>query len=68
MNLEIHRFKETIINLLNASTLPIEVKRMILSEITISASEAAKAELAEEIKKFNEQKEKEKVLEEKDGE
>lgn len=68
MNLEIHRLKETIINLLNASTLPIEVKRMILSEITISANEAAKAELAEEIKKFNEQKEKEKVLEEKDGE
>lgn len=68
MNLEIHRLKETIINLLNASTLPIEVKRMILSEITISASEAAKAELAEEIKKYNEQKEKEKVLEEKDGE
>lgn len=64
MNLEIHRLKETIINLVNASPLPIEVKRMVLSEVTMAASESAKAELAEEIRKFNEQKQ----LEGKDGE
>lgn len=64
MNLEIHRLKEAIVSIVNAYPLPIEVKRMVLSEVTMEASAAAKAELAEEIRKFNEQKK----SEEKDGE
>ena len=57
MNLEIHRFKETLISLINASTLPMEVKRMVLSEITMAVSDASKNVLAEEIKAFKEQQE-----------
>lgn len=64
MNLEIHRFKETIIKLVNASQLPIEVKRMALAEITMAVGDASKNALAEEIRQFNELKESEK----KDGE
>lgn len=55
MNLEIHRFKETIINVVNMSPLPIEVKRMALSEITMAVSDASKNALEEELKKFKEQ-------------
>lgn len=64
MNLEIHRFKEAIVCLINASTLPLEVKRMALAEITVAVSDAAKGALAEEIRQFNEHKESER----KDGE
>lgn len=57
MNLEIHRFKEAIINVVNMSPLPIEVKRMALSEITMAVSDASKNALEEELKKFKEQQE-----------
>lgn len=57
MNLEIHRFKETIVNVVNMSPLPIEVKRMALSEITMAVSDASKNVLEEELKKFKEQQE-----------
>lgn len=59
MNLEIHRLKETIVHILNASPLPIEVKRMALSEITNAVADAAKNALEAEIKEFKEQQSKE---------
>ena len=57
MNLEIHNFKETIIKLINASPLPIEVKRMALSEIMMAVNDASKNALEEEMKAYKEQRE-----------
>lgn len=59
MNLEIHRLKETIVHILNASPLPMEVKRMALSEITNAVADAAKNALEAEIKELKEQQAKE---------
>lgn len=57
MDLEIHRFKETIIALVNASPLPWEVKRMSINEIAGAVSDAANVALAEQIKQANEKAE-----------
>lgn len=64
MDLEIYRFKNSIISIVNASDLPLEVKRMCLAEITMAVSDAAKNALGEQIRQFNEQKQ----LEKKGGE
>ena len=64
MDLEIHRFKNAIVSVINASDLPLEVKRMCLAEITGAVGEAAKNALGEQIRQFNEQKK----SEEKEGE
>lgn len=64
MDLEIYRFKNAIVGVVNASDLPLEVKRMCLVEITSAVGEAAKNALNEQIRQFNEQKQ----LEEKEGE
>lgn len=69
MNLEIHNFKETLIQLINASPLPIEVKRMALSEIVVAVNDASKKVLAEEMKAYKEEQEKlQKEQKESDGE
>lgn len=62
MDLEIHRFKETLISLINASPLPLGVKRMAVNEIANAVNEAANVALAEQIKLANE-----KAEENKDG-
>lgn len=62
MDLEIHRFKETIIALVNSSPLPLGVKRMAINEVASAVNEAANVALAEQIKLENE-----KAEENKDG-
>ena len=62
MDLEIHRFKETIIALVNSSPLPLGVKRMAINEVANAVNEAANVALAEQIKLANE-----KAEENKDG-
>lgn len=57
MDLEIHRFKETLISLINASPLPLGVKRMAVNEIATAVNEAANVALAEQIKLANEKAE-----------
>lgn len=54
MDLEIHRFKETIIALVNSSPLPLGVKRMAINEVASAVNEAANVALAEQIKQANE--------------
>lgn len=50
MDLEIRRFKETIITLVNASPLPWEVKRMSINEIASAVSDAAQRAFEEQTK------------------
>lgn len=57
MDLEIHRFKETIIALVNSSPLPLGVKRMAINEVASAVNEAANVALAEQIKQANEKAE-----------
>lgn len=57
MDLEIHRFKETIIALVNSSPLPLGVKRMAINEVAGAVNEAANVALAEQIKQANEKAE-----------
>ena len=57
MDLEIHRFKETIIALVNSSPLPLGVKRMAINEVASAVNEAANVALAEQIKQANEKSE-----------
>lgn len=58
MNFEIYRFKETIVAMINASPLPLEVKRMALNEIAGAVNEAANNALMEEKRAFEEQQKK----------
>lgn len=59
-NLEIREFQQAIVNYTNTSLLPIEVKRLVLSDIlsqlNTEASAAVQLELAERIKSEQEQK------------
>ena len=55
VNLEIRRFKETIVTMVNASPLPIEVKRMAFNEIAQAINEAANTAITEEQKAYEEQ-------------
>lgn len=57
MDLEIHRFKEIIIAMVNSSPLPLGVKRMAINEIASAVNEAANVALAEQIKHANEKAE-----------
>ena len=59
MNLEIYRFKETILAMINASPLPLEVKRMALNEVAGAVNEAANNAILEEKRAFEEQQKKE---------
>lgn len=58
MNLKIREFKQSIVNFINASDLPIEVKSMVLADLssqaTIMANEQIKKEIAERDKKESE--------------
>ena len=55
VNLEIRKFKETIVTMVNASPLPIEVKRMAFNEIAQAINEAANTAIMEEQKAYEEQ-------------
>lgn len=55
VNLEIRRFKETIVTMVNASPLPIEVKRMAFNEVAQAINDAANAAVMEEQKAYEEQ-------------
>lgn len=61
MNLEIREFSQAIINHMNKSTLPMEVKRLalmeILSQVSESSNEVIRAEIMERDRKEQEQKE-----------
>lgn len=58
MNLKIREFKQSIINFVNASDLPVEVKFLVLADISnqtgIMANEQIKKEIAERNKKESE--------------
>ena len=58
MNLKIREFKQSIINFVNTSDLPIEVKSMVLAELSgqakIMANEQIKKEIAERDRKESE--------------
>lgn len=58
MNLKIREFKQNIVNFINASDLPIEVKSMVLADLSsqaaIMANEQIKKEIAERDKKESE--------------
>ena len=61
VNTEIRQFRDSIIAITNASPLPIEIKRLVFSEIqTLINQEADKVIIAER-KQANETKEKESV-------
>lgn len=55
VNLEIRRFKETIVTMVNASPLPIEVKRMAFNEVAQAINDAANTAVMEEQKAYEEQ-------------
>ena len=48
MNLEIRKFREKIVNDINESELPIEVKRLVLKEVMSVVNETADNEIAKE--------------------
>lgn len=50
-NLEIREFKVSIKNYINSTDLPVEVKRIVLSEICRDLEEKAALTIAEELKK-----------------
>ena len=58
MNLKIREFKQSIVNFINASDLPIEIKSMVLADLSsqaaIMANEQIKKEIAERDKKESE--------------
>lgn len=49
-NLEIREFSQAIINFVNSSTIPIEVKRIALKDILAQVEEEANKVLTEELK------------------
>lgn len=61
INLEIRKFKESLIAITNASPLPIEVKRMVFNEIqaeiNATSNRVILAEKEEEEKKLKEEQE-----------
>lgn len=59
VNLEIRKFKETIVTMVNASPLPIEVKRMTFNEVAQAINDAANTAVMEEQKAYEEQQKKE---------
>ena len=54
MNLKIKEFQQAIVNFINESDLPIEVKRLSLSEIMHKLESAADAVIAQELKEREE--------------
>ena len=56
VNLEIRKFKESIIAITNASPLPIEVKRMVFNEIGQAINEAANNAIMSEQQEAEKQK------------
>ena len=48
MNLEIRMFREKIINTINETELPIEVKRLVLKEVMSVVNETADNQIAKE--------------------
>ena len=52
----IRKFKADLINMINESILPIEVKRMVLSEVEEEARKKADEIVAEQLEKINTEK------------
>lgn len=63
-NLEIREFSQAIINYVNSSRLPIEVKRLALSDIMHQLDSAANTILQNEISERNRKEKEEKEAEE----
>lgn len=60
MNAEIRQFRDTLVTLINSSPIPIEVKRMVIAEISNAVSvEAERAIMQEKEQKEKENKENE---------
>ena len=53
MDYIIRKFKADLINMINESILPIEVKRMVLSEVEEEARKKADEIVAEQLEKIN---------------
>ena len=56
MDYLIRKFKADLINMINESILPIEVKRMVLSEVEEEARKKADEIVAEQLEKINTEK------------
>ena len=56
MDYIIRKFKADLINMINESMLPIEVKRMVLSEVEEEARKKADEIVAEQLEKINTEK------------
>ena len=56
MDYIIRKFKSDLINMINESILPIEVKRMVLSEVEEEARKKADEIVAEQLEKINTEK------------
>ena len=56
MDYIIRKFKADLINMINESILPIEVKRMVLSEVEEEARKKADEIVAEQLEKINTEK------------
>lgn len=54
MNIKIKEFQQAIVNFINESELPIEVKRLSLAEIMHKLESAADAVIAQELKEREE--------------
>ena len=58
MNVEIRTLEETLVNVLNSSRLPTEVKRLVVAEVETKLGEQANKDIAQELQAIKEQSEK----------